>query len=478
MIYNRFRGLPAPLLCFADGIIPAASIWTGTRVWLEELRQCGLEPGDRIACALSPSPAFVMLLLAALWEGYTLALLPSDNVEEQVLLELDARVLVGNLSNASIQVDGDNLPESNFTACPLRDTQGCRTPEIQLIARSSGTSGRGKWVAVSSEALLSVLRSHGSLLNLEEARVLSVLPWHHLFGLVIELLPALFAGAEVIRSASGGRDTKELLALGKEHAVTHLSGVPLTFLRLIELRGGLDLIQSLRGGVVGGAPVSDSLATYLRGTRLRVGYGQTEASPGISLGEVGAFSSGCMGIPVGCEVRIEPDGLLQFRGDNACLGYWVDGEFVPEKSDWRSSGDLAEWTPDGLRFIGRADDRFKLANGKMVSPSLIEERLRMLTFSNALFWVFTRDNRSLSLFYSTTSGQPLTSTLVEEAFDGLRSLCDEITQQPASFFLTTSKGELNRRAMFESLTSVSSSQITARGNVDLPKCFALESHCV
>jgi acyl-coenzyme A synthetase/AMP-(fatty) acid ligase len=205
-----------------------------------------------------------------------------------------------------------------------------------------------------------------------------------------------------------------------------------------------------------------------------VGYGQTEASPGISLGEVGAFSSGCMGHPVGCEVRIAADGLLQFRGENACVGYWVDGDFVADNSDWRSSGDLAEWTPEGLHFIGRADDRFKLANGKMVSPSLIEERLRTLTSSNELFWVFTRDNRRLSLFYTSSSGRHLADAIVDDAFDGLRVLCDEITRQPASVFITTRKGELNRRAMLESLVPVSSQQ-TDRGNFDSPQCAVLES---
>lgn len=451
MIYNRFRGLPAPLLCFPDGIIPAASVWTGTRVWLEELRQCGLQAGDRIACALPPGPAFVMLFLAALWEGYTLVLVPPTVAREETLAELDVRVLVANQPGAGIRCDRDNLPESALSEYPLRKTRTPRTPSIQLIARSSGTSGPGKWVAVSAEGLLSVLHSHGPLLQLEGARVLSVLPWHHLFGLVIELLPALFAGSEVIRSAHDGRRTEELLQLGFEHKITHLSGVPLTFLRLLETKAGRDFIGHLSGGVVGGAPITDHLARHLSGTRLRVGYGQTEASPGIALGEPGAFFPGCLGHPVGCEVRITSERLLQFKGDNACLGYWVGGAFVPDMTEWRSSGDLAEWTQKGLRFIGRADDCFKLANGRMVTPSLIEERLRTLTHSNRLFWVFTRDSRSLSLFHAGDTEHSLCKSVIENAFEGMAGLCNEICQHPPDFFQVTSKGELKRQAMFARL---------------------------
>ena len=451
MIYNRFRGLPAPLLCFPDGIIPAASIWTGTRVWLEELRLCGLEPGDRIACALSPGPAFVMLLLAALWEGYTLALLPPGELEEATLKELDVRLLIGNAPSASIRVDRDSLPASDLRAWPLRDTRSPRSPSVQLLARSSGTSGPGKWAAISSSGLLSVLQSHAPFLDLENARVLSLLPWHHLFGLVIELLPALFAGAEIIRSLHGGRDTSELLALGWEHDITHLNGVPLTFLRLMDIPQGRDFLKGLHGGVVGGAPISAHLAEFLSGTRLRVGYGQTEASPGIALGDVGSFFPGCLGRPLGCEVRIDSDGVLQFRGENACLGYWSDGALGADAADWRSSGDLAEWTPNGLRFVGRADERFKLANGRMISPSLIEERLKCLTHQDHIFWVFSRDSRNLSLFHTAQAGRSLSESFIEEAFGGTSGLCKEVVHQPLAFFKLTSKGELNRRAMFKQL---------------------------
>jgi acyl-CoA synthetase (AMP-forming)/AMP-acid ligase II len=69
--------------------------------------------------------------------------------------------------------------------------------------------------------------------------------------------------------------------------------------RLSEARGGMDLLRALRGGVVGGAPVDAELAALLAETRLRVGYGQTEAAPGVCLGAPGDWRAGAIGQPVG-----------------------------------------------------------------------------------------------------------------------------------------------------------------------------------
>ena len=448
IIYQRFRGLPAPLLCFPDGIIPAASIWTGSRVWLDALRASGLLPGDRVACALPPCPAFVQLLLAALWEGYTLALLPEGHVSEETLSSLDIRLLIADQPDAGLRRDHDNLPEHSARPA-LRPVKSSPTPHIQLLARGSGTSGVSKWVALSAANLLSVVRSHSPLLALEEARVLSVLPWHHLFGLVIELLPALFAGAEIIRAERGGRDPRELLTLGLEHQVTHLNAVPLTFLRLLEQPEGEALIRSLRGGVVGGAPISQYLATALHGTRLRVGYGQTEAAPGIALGEPGAFFEGCLGSALGCETRVTKEGMLEFRGPNLCLGLWGHAQLVAQDPEgWRCTGDLVEATTLGLRFVARADDCFKLANGRMVTPAAIESALRAKAPEHARFWVFTADNETLSLLYGSKGGTYAPSpTDLRAAFGGLFHLLLEVRALPSSEFHHTAKGELDRRAM-------------------------------
>jgi len=455
IIYQRFRGLPAPLLCFSDCIIPAASIWSGTRVWLNCLRELGLQPGDRIACAVPAGPAFIMVLLASLWEGYTLALLPPGAVDEKTLSNLDARLLIADYADAGLRPDGDNLPVPHPRFATLRPVKSPPTPDIQLLARSSGTSGEGKWVALHTTSLFSVVRSHGPRLALTGARVLSVLPWHHLFGLVIELLPALFAGSEIIRAEKGGRDPEEVIALGRTHEITHFYAVPLTITRLLSTPGGSEFIRSLKGGIVGGAPINHDLAKALSGTRLRVGYGQTEAGPGIGLGEPGVFFAGCLGQPLGCETRIAADGVLEFRGPNSCLGIWEGGCIIRQiPGAWQRTNDIVENTPAGLRFLGRIDDRFKLGNGRMVSPAAIECALRSQAPAGSEFWVFTRDGETVSVRHGgTQSSYELTEEYLRQSLGALFPVLRDVQTRPQSYFSHTPKGELNRRSMWAALSS-------------------------
>ena len=115
----------------------------------------------------------------------------------------------------------------------------------------------------------------------------------------------------------------------------------------------------------------------LQATRLRVGYGQTECSPGVSLGEPGEWNyDDFLGRPIGCEVRLgtedESGGTeLLVQGSNVAAGVLEAGRLRPiiGPDGWLATGDLAVGTSDGaLRFAGRSDERFKLDNGRMVNP--------------------------------------------------------------------------------------------------------------
>ena len=60
------------------------------------------------------------------------------------------------------------------------------------------------------------------------------------------------------------------------------------------------------------------------------------------------------------------------------LGYLDDEEatsHVITEDGWFRTGDLGEFTPDGLRILGRKDRTFKLTNGEKVHPLRIENLL-------------------------------------------------------------------------------------------------------
>ncbi len=378
-LYGGLRARALPLVMVDDHTIPAASIWTGARLWIEAFRSAGLERGDRVVLALDPSPAWVQVLVAAIWEGLTLIPLPSQALRkpDDIASTFDPALVVGcGKADWILGHDSDFAPRPDARK---RETTLPTDPEIRLVMRTSGSSGQPRFVAISDENLLSVLDSHEAHLGLTDRDVcLSILPWHHAFGLVIDLLPALFAGATIVRSERALRDPNLQLDLAIANNVTYCSMVPLHVERLAQIGRGQEWLKELSGGVVGGAPISSHQASILKNTRLRVGYGQTEASPGIALGEPGEWHEGAIGSPIGCEIKLDERGHLLCRGSNACAGFWHADRGIDRlpTSRWLDTGDLATRDSQGkLRFIGRADDSFKLSNGRLVESALIERKL-------------------------------------------------------------------------------------------------------
>lgn len=453
LLYDRLRDEALPALIANDTITPAASLWSGSRLWTQAFRATDLRPGDRLIIALPPSPAFVQVLVAALWEGYTIALAPADEETSALLDTLDARAAVTTHAAPhaweAAAYDGPrSTPES------LRPSQTDSTPDVRFLLRTSGTTAHTRWVALSDRNVLSVLESHLPHLSLSDARVLSVLPWTHAFGLVLDFFPALLSGAELIRDPKGGRDPDALIRLRDAWGGTHLSSVPLTVQRLLDTPGGSALLQDLQGGIIGGAPVSGPLADRLSQTALRAGYGQTEAAPGIALGTPGQWEAHYLGRPVGCTVTVADDGELVFEGPNACVGFWRKDGLERADPDRRIyTGDLVERRGDDLYFRGRKDTAFKLSNGRLVQAGALEADLktRFSGLRDAL--VFTPDGNDVAVALCPDDPSEPTppAEAIREVFGSLvNRLVWTITVAPEDW-LTLPKGTVDRTTMTTAL---------------------------
>lgn len=469
LLYERFREQSRPLVAFdSETIMPAASLWTGARAWIDVFRSAGLTAGDRLIVALPPSPAFLQILLAALWDRLTLALLPPRDGSgvglSSIMDALDAcAVVTPEASEACWTASPAGNPIKG--ARPLRPSTGPRTPDARLLLRTSGTTGagyrgRGRWIALSDPNIWAVLQSHRpKLAHGPTTRVLSVLPWHHAFGLIIDLLPALLDGATVVRDPAGGRDTASLLQYGRQWSVTHCAMVPLTATRLAADAGGRTFLQGLAGGVIGGAAVPRALADVLSTTRLRAGYGQTEASPGIALGAPGDWEYHYLGQPLGCQVRISDAGELLFRGANACLGVWERGRLQRRPPGrWVATGDLvrrrdrnttASTGSQGLIFCGRVNDVLKLANGRAVTAGHWEDRLRGLFDGIQELMLHRTADGNLGLAL-TVARRPERAAL-EEALGPLARYLTSVRFLKQAAWITTGKGSIDRARMTQVL---------------------------
>ena len=117
------------------------------------------------------------------------------------------------------------------------------------------------------------------------------------------------------------------------------------------------------------------------GIPVREGYGMTECTGFSFLQREGEVRLGTVGRPIpGVEWRLAEDGELLKRGETVFLGYYRDEKSTAETlaGGWLHTGDVAEADPDGqLRIVDRKKAIFVTSGGKNVSPSLVENALKV-----------------------------------------------------------------------------------------------------
>jgi long-chain acyl-CoA synthetase len=139
----------------------------------------------------------------------------------------------------------------------------------------------------------------------------------------------------------------------------------------------------LRRGTTGAAPISPDLIRWYRaiGVTILEGYGMTESSGVISVNLLEKQKTASVGPAVpGGEVRIAPDGEIQYKGPNVFQGYWNKPEKTAEtisEDGWLKTGDVGRLDNQGFLFItGRVKDIIITAGGKNITPAEIENRLK------------------------------------------------------------------------------------------------------
>jgi long-chain acyl-CoA synthetase len=139
----------------------------------------------------------------------------------------------------------------------------------------------------------------------------------------------------------------------------------------------------VRWVVTGGAPLGERMAHFYRGIGITVleGYGLTETTAALTVNTPSNHRIGTVGQPFpNTEIRVGPTGELQARGPQVFGGYWNDAEATAASLDadgWFSTGDLGDIDDDGyVRILGRRREIIVTAGGKIVSPAVLEDRIR------------------------------------------------------------------------------------------------------
>jgi long-chain acyl-CoA synthetase len=143
----------------------------------------------------------------------------------------------------------------------------------------------------------------------------------------------------------------------------------------------------VRHALSGAAPIAPQVLEWLWsiGIPVREGYGMTENTALATLTPVGDVRIGKVGRPVpGAGLRIAEDGEILTRGPGTFQGYFKNDEATQATIDpdgWLHTGDIGELDDDGvLKITDRKKDIVITAGGKNISPSEIENRLKVSPF--------------------------------------------------------------------------------------------------
>ncbi|MBO5506056.1 MAG: AMP-binding protein [Clostridia bacterium] len=313
-----------------------------------------------------------------------------------------------------------NLPFLRNVVTVGFDMQGCLTWE-QMLSRSSlvpreevrrraslvkpddvcnmqytsGTTGFPKGVMLTHRNIVNNGKTIGDRMDLSTAdRMMIQVPMFHCFGMVLSMTSTMTHGGTLCPIPYFS--PKSSLACVNDEKITCFNGVPTMFIAMFNHADFAKTdFSHIRTGIMAGANCPADLmrraADEMNMKEIISVYGQTEASPGCTMGEVNedldhrVETVGSAFPGVECKI-IDPEtgeelpdgesGEFVARGFNIMKGYYKMPEATAQAIDedgWLHSGDICMRTPDGYyKVTGRLKDMI-IRGGENLYPREIEE---------------------------------------------------------------------------------------------------------
>lgn len=260
---------------------------------------------------------------------------------------------------------------------------------IATIIFTSGTTGKSKGVMLTQKNLAENVKSvqytakPGSVL-------LSVLPIHHAFCLVMDWLKGFSLGTTVCINDSLLHMVKNMGVFQPEVMLMVPLMVETIYKRLAAADASIPkqmVANAVFGGrlhtiFTGGAHLDpyyiEKFAQY--GVAVLEGYGMSECSPVISSNTPEDHKDGSVGRPLpNVEIAFD-NGEILVRGSSVMKGYYQMPQETADtlKDGWLHTGDKGYLDEDGFLYInGRVKNLIILSNGENISPEEIENKLAL-----------------------------------------------------------------------------------------------------
>lgn len=278
--------------------------------------------------------------------------------------------------------------------------------DVATIIFTSGTTGKSKGVMLTQNNLASNVEAVDYTTE-PGSTVLSVLPIHHAFCLVMDWLKGFSLGVTVCINDSFLHMVKNMSVFKPKVMLM----VPLMVEMIYKKLAGADpaipgpvLARKVFGGnlriiFTGGAHLDPFYIEKFAklGVAVYEGYGMSECSPVISSNTEEEHRAGSVGRPLSNVELAFEDGDILVKGSSVMKGYYRMPQETAEtlKDGWLHTGDKGYLDEDGFLFInGRVKNLIILSNGENISPEEIENKLAL----NALVGevIVTGENNGLT----------------------------------------------------------------------------------
>jgi len=390
----------------------------------------GIQRGDRIALISKPRSAWATAFFGVLRSGAAVAPLDPElqpGEIERILAEAGVKSVIasGGLIDALREIRTRSAVDFSIVSMDRSEYDDVlfldalllgRTPlpavdveekDLAILMYTSGTTGNAKGAMLTHGNIASnAVTTATTVVNLSPSdNFLSIVPWHHIYGLTVTLICAVISGGATTY-APADRNLAQVMLRAKP---TIILGVPKLYNLLYgKIRESIErsllkrtidrLSPRLMGRLVthklfgsgfrfftsGGAPLSPEVANGFRrmGIGILEGYGLTETSPLLTTCERFATEPGMTAIR-DVEIRIagaDEDGVGEVlaRGPNIMAGYYNNEAATREVIDddgWFHTGDLGRLDGERLVLCGRAKNVIVLETGKNVYPEEVEWEL-------------------------------------------------------------------------------------------------------
>ncbi len=277
----------------------------------------------------------------------------------------------------------------------LRRASLVKPDDVCNMQYTSGTTGFPKGVMLTHRNIVNNGKTIGDRMDLSTAdRMMVQVPMFHCFGMVLSMTSTMTHGGTLCPMPYFS--PKSSLACVNDEHITCFNGVPTMFIAMFNHPDFAKTDFSyMRTGIMAGANCPADLmrraADEMNMKEIISVYGQTEASPGCTMGEVNedidhrVETVGSAFPGVECKI-IDPEtgeelpdgesGEFVARGFNIMKGYYKMPRETAQTIDengWLHSGDICCRTPDGYyKVTGRLKDMI-IRGGENLYPREIEE---------------------------------------------------------------------------------------------------------